>query len=275
MKNKKKLLLTLGMLSLVFILSGCGTSDITVNSTGIWERYIVFNFGRAIQALSFGSNAGIGIILFTIIIRVILFPLMQYQNKSMKKTQELQPKIKALQEKYPSKDPETKRKLQEEQQRLYDQHGVNPFAGCLPLLIQMPILMALWQSISRIPGLSAGKFLWLELGSPDPYWILPILAAIFTFISTKLSSMSQIDSNPTMKIMTYFMPLMILFMGVKLASGLSLYWVISNAFQVGQTLLINNPFKIKREREIERQQKRELERALNKAKNTKKKRVKR
>ncbi|WEG73330.1 YidC/Oxa1 family membrane protein insertase [Vagococcus intermedius] len=274
MKNKKKILLVVAMMTTLLVLTGCGTGDITAQSTGIWERYIVFNFGRAIKALSFGSNAGIGIILFTIIVRVILLPLMHYQNKSMRKTQEIQPKIKALQVKYASKDPDTKRKLQEEQQRLYNEHGVNPFAGCLPLLVQMPILMALWQSISRIQGLSSGRFLWLELGSPDPYFILPILAAIFTFISTKLSSMSQIESNPTMKMMTYFMPAMILFMGINLASGLSLYWVVSNAFQVGQTLVINNPFKIKREREAVAKQQRDLERALQKAQSPKKKRNK-
>ncbi|WP_399553649.1 YidC/Oxa1 family membrane protein insertase [uncultured Vagococcus sp.] len=273
-KNKKKILLALGLVALVLVLTGCGTGEVTADSTGVWERYIIYNFGRAIDFLSFGGSAGIGIILFTIIIRVILLPLMHYQNKSMRKTQELQPKLKELQAKYSSKDPETTRKLQEEQQKLYDANGVNPFAGCLPLLIQMPIMMALWQSISRT-GLSKGNFLWLELGKPDPIFILPVLAAIFTFASTKLSSMGQVDANPSMKIMNYAMPVMILFMGINLASGLSLYWVISNAFQVGQTLLINNPFKIKREREEEQQRKRDLERALQKAQSNKKKKAKR
>ena len=122
MKNKKKILLALSMLVLVLVLTGCGTGEVTAQSTGIWERYIVYNFGRAIQALSFG-NVGIGIILFTIVIRIILLPLMHYQNKSMRKTQELQPKLNALKAQYASKDPETQRKLQEEQQKLYDQNG--------------------------------------------------------------------------------------------------------------------------------------------------------
>ncbi|MBM9833126.1 membrane protein insertase YidC, partial [Enterococcus faecalis] len=132
------------------------------------------------KALSFG-NAGIGIILFTLIIRVILMPLMHFQTKSMRKTQELQPKLKALQQQYASKDTETQSKLKEETQRLYAENNVNPYAGCLPLLVQMPILMALWQSISRVPALQEGKFLWLQLGDRDPYFILPILAALFTF----------------------------------------------------------------------------------------------
>ena len=272
-KKQKKILLALMMIGFVLVLTGCGTGEVTASSTGIWERYIVYTFGQVIKFLSFNKNFGIGIILFTLIIRIILMPLMHYQNKSMRKTQELQPKIKALQEQYASKDPETQRKFQEEQQRLYDEHGVNPFAGCLPLLIQMPIMMALWQSISRT-GLSQGKFLWLELGLPDQFYILPILAAIFTYASTKLTSMSQTESNPTMKIMSFVMPAMILFMGIKLASGLSLYWVVSNAFQVVQTLIINNPFKLKREQEVEVQRQRDLEKALRKAQNPKKRQKK-
>ena len=117
-----------------------------------------------------------------------------------------------------------------------------------------------------------GHFLWLNLGNADPTFILPILAAIFTFASTYLSSMSQIESNASMKIMNFVMPVMILVMGVNLASGLSLYWVVSNAFQVVQTLLINNPFKIRKEREEEARRIRERERALKKAMNPKKKR---
>ncbi len=262
-----------GMFLLLFVLTACGTGKVSANSTGIWDRYIVYTFSRAIEFLSFG-NSGIGIILFTLIIRFILLPLMHFQNKSMRKTQELQPKLKALQEKYSSKDPDTQRTLKEEQQKLYDENGVNPFAGCLPLLIQMPIMMALWQSISRYPVLTEGNFLWLKLGEKDPYYILPVLAALFTFISSKLTTMSQLENNSSTKIMNYFMPVMILFMGVNLASGLSLYWVISNAFQVGQTLLINNPFKIRKEREEEEKKKRDLEKALKKAQNPKKKRNK-
>ncbi|MFV0560382.1 MAG: membrane protein insertase YidC [Enterococcus sp.] len=272
MKKYKRLLLMAGLVSLVVVLSACGTGEVNAQSTGVWNT-IVYAFAQAIEFLSFG-NIGIGIILFTLIIRLILLPLMHYQTKSMRKTQELQPKLKALQQKYSSKDPETQSKFREEQQRLYAENNVNPYAGCLPLLVQMPILMALWQAISRVPELKQGEFLWLNLGQPDPTFILPILAAIFTFASTYLSSMSQLDSNPTTKIMSFAMPVMILVMGVNLASGLSLYWVVSNAFQVVQTLLINNPFKIRKEREEIAQRERDRERALKKAQTPKKKRKK-
>ncbi len=271
MKQKKRywswLLLSFGLL---LILSGCSQGEVSAQSTGLWDRYIVYSFAVAIKALSFG-NEGIGIILFTIIVRILLFPLMHYQMKSMRGMQELQPEIKKLQEQYPGKDPESRRKLNEAQQRLYSEHNVNPLAGCLPLVVQIPIMMALWQAISRVPSLTDGTFLWLELGKKDPYYILPILAALFTYASTKLSSMSQVESNPTMKVMNWIMPLFILIMGINLASGLSLYWVVSNAFQVVQTLIINNPYKIREERALKEQKQKELERALKKAKSGKKK----
>lgn len=266
-KQWKRLLLIAGMLGLLVILTGCGTSQITENSTGIWDRYIVYNFARCISFLSIGGNHAIGIILFTILIRIVLLPLMHYQTKQMRKTQEVQPKLKELQRKYSSRDPETQRRLQEEQQRLYAEYNVNPVAGCLPLLIQMPILMALWQAMARVESLTSGRFLWMDLSQPDPYFVLPILAALFTFISSKLTSMTQIESDATMSMMNYIMPLMIFFMGMNLASGLSLYWVVSNAFQVGQTLLINNPFKIRREREEKRRHERHLQSKLYHAQN--------
>jgi len=273
-KKYKRLLLMAGLITLVFVLSACGTAPINENSSGIWDRYIVFYFAKAIKFLSINASTGIGIILFTLVIRVILLPLMHFQTKSMRKTQELQPQIKALQKKYSSKDPETQRLFREEQQRLYAENNVNPYAGCLPLLVQMPIMMALYQSISRVPELKQGSFLWLSLNRPDPYLILPILAAVFTFASTYLSSMSQLESNASLKVMNYAMPIMIFLMGMSLASGLSLYWVVSNAFQVGQTLLLNNPFKIQKEREEAARIARERERALQRAQNPKKKRVK-
>ncbi|MDY2954011.1 YidC/Oxa1 family membrane protein insertase [Enterococcus cecorum] len=264
MKKSKRMILLSSLAAMVLFLSACGTSEVSVNSTGIWDRYIVYYFAKAIEFLSFG-NTGIGIILFTLIIRLLLFPLMSMQMKSMQKVQELQPQLKALQEKYASKDIETQNKLREETSRLYSENGANPYLGCLPLVIQLPILTALWQALSRVPALQQGEFLWLHLGQKDPYYILPILAAVFTFGSMYLSSMSQVQSNPSMKIMTYFMPLMILGMGVNLASGVALYWAVSNAFQVVQTLLINNPFKIKKEREEKLRAERAKKRALQKA----------
>ena len=275
MKKRKRLLLLVGMLGLTVILAACGTGPISSDSTGFWDRYIIYNFSQVIIWLSnlFGGNYGIGIIAFTLIIRIILLPLTYYQTKSSRKMTDVQPQLKALQEQYSSKDAETKEKLQAETSKLYEEAGVNPAAGCLPLLIQMPVLIALYQSISRTEALSTGDFLWVNLGTPDPYFILPILAALLTLATSKLSSMSQVGANPTTAIMTYMMPIMILFISISLPSAVSLYFVVSNGFSVIQTLLFNNPFKIKKERQekedAQRKREKDRQRALRLAQKTK------
>lgn len=268
MKKTRRMLTLLCIVGLVFILSGCSTTTVTQNSSGVWDHYIIWSFVQAIVYLSklFGNSYGLGIISFTIIIRVILLPLMFYQMKSMRKTTELQPQLKALQSKYSTKDSETQSKLREEQQKLYAEAGVNPVAGCLPMVIQMPILIALYQAILRSDVLKTGTFLWMKLGDKDPYFVLPILAAIFTFLTSKLSVMSQPEQNGMTTAMTYGMPIFILITAISLPSALSLYWVIGNAFSAGQTLLINNPFKINREREEKKKVEKDKKRAIEKAK---------
>lgn len=278
LKNRKRLLLLLGTVMLAVVLSGCSgsTAPITSESTGFWDHYIIWNFSRVIIWLSevFGNNYGVGIIVFTLIIRIILLPVMQMQTKSTRKMAEIQPQLKELQEKYSTKDVETQQKLREEQQKLYSENGANPMMGCLPMLLQMPLLIALYQSISRTEVIKAGHFLWVNLGEKDPYYILPILAAILTFATSKLTMMGQSQSNGMTGAMTYMMPALILFMAISLPSALSLYWVVGNAFSVGQTMLLNNPFKIKREREAKEQAKKDREKALKKAQSPNKKRSK-
>ncbi|KRL01661.1 membrane protein insertase YidC [Liquorilactobacillus capillatus] len=268
MKKARRVGLLLSLGVMVFILAGCGRSTVTQSSSGLWDHYVIWNFIQAIQFLSkiFGNSYGLGIIIFTVIVRIILLPLMFYQTKSMRKTTELQPKLKVLQQKYSAKDSETQGKLREEQQKLYAEAGVNPVAGCLPILVQMPILLALYQAILRSQVLKTGSFLWMQLGDRDPYFILPILAAIFTFATSKLSVMSQPEQNVMTAAMTYGMPAIILFSAITLPSALSLYWVITNAFSVGQTMLLNNPFKINKEREEKQQAEKAKKRALEKAK---------
>lgn len=161
----------------------------------------------------------------------------------------VQPMLKELQTKYASKDNETKQKLQQETMRLYQEHNINPMMGCLPLIIQMPILIGFYQAISRTAEIKSDTFLWMTLGNPDPFYILPIIAALTTFLSSKISMMGQTQQNRAMSMMIYLMPVMILFMGITLPSALALYWIIGNIFTVFQTLLINNPFKNKREQE--------------------------
>ncbi|MFC6289718.1 membrane protein insertase YidC [Levilactobacillus angrenensis] len=267
MKKYKRTLLMLGIVSLVFILSACSNKPITNQSTGIWDGLIVLNFSRAIIWLAnlFGGSYGVGIIVFTIIIRVILMPLMIFQTRSMRKTQEVQPQLKALQKKYSSKDRETMAKLQSEQQKLYSEAGINPLMGCLPALVQLPIIWALYQAIWRTAVLRSGTFLWLQLGHKDPYFILPILAALATFASSWLTTKSAPETNSMNTMMVVGMPVVVFFTALNVPSSLSLYWTISYIFQVGQTLLIQNPWKIQAERDEKQKEKAKHDRAVKKA----------
>ncbi len=243
---KRKIKLTgLGLVAIT-LLAACGRGEVTASSTNAWEQ-IVFFFAKAIQWLSIGGSTGLGIILFTIILRVLMMPLYNIQIKSGQKMQELQPQLRELQAKYPGAD--NRVQLAEASQVLYKEYGVNPYASLVPLLIQMPILLALFQALTRVSFLKTGIFLWVELSHTDPYFILPILAAVFTFLSSWLTNKAAPEKNFAMTLMTYVMPLIILVTGFSFASGVVLYWAVSNAFQVFQIMLLNNPFKIIEERQ--------------------------
>ena len=203
-----------------------------------------------------------GIIIFTIIIRIIILPVMYWQTKSTIAMQELQPELKKLQQKYSSRDRETMQKLQMETQKLYRDAGVHPMASMLPLLIQLPVMWALYQAIWRTNILRHGSFLWLQLGKTDPYYVLPILAAVFTFISSWLAMAGMPERSSMTTVMTWGMPIMIFFMSLGFPAAITLYWVVTNAFQVVQTLLIQNPFKLRREREDRKRAKRRRQNRL-------------
>lgn len=245
---RKKLLITLALVGLVLVLSGCGNvkEPITADSTGWWDKYFVYQMSRVIEyfATLFKSNYGLAIVVVTIIIRAILLPLNVKQLKSSRAMQEVQPKLKEIQKKYSSKDANTQQKLQQETMMLFKENGVNPLAGCLPIIVQMPILFAIYQAIMRTSEIGKHNFLWFQLGSPD--YILPIIAGAATFLQQKLMMAgSAAGDNPQMKVMLYVMPLMITVMAFFFPSALALYWVVGNVFMVAQTLLINNPFKKK------------------------------
>ena len=244
MKNRKFLWIVLLVVSL-FLLSGCTeiNEPITAESEGIWNSYFVYplswlivKFAELIQSPAW--NYGVSIILVTILIRIILLPLMIKQMKSTKAMQEIQPQIQALKEKYSPKDQKTQQKLNQETMLLFQKNNINPMAGCLPILIQMPILIAFYHAIMRTSEISQHTFLWFDLGARDPYFILPVLAALGTFVQQKIVMRGQPD-NPQMKIMLYVMPIMILVFAVSLPSALSLYWVVGNIFSIVQSIFIH------------------------------------
>lgn len=174
------------------------------------------------------ANYGVAIIILTLVIKIVLYPLTVKQIQSLKGMQEIQPKVKALQEKYKG-NPE---KMNKELAALYKEYNVNPLAGCLPLLIQMPFLIAIFFAIRDYQYLQQPNFLWIkDLAHPDPWYILPALSALTTFIQTKQTT---IDANQQNKMMMYFMPLFIGYISLSFPSGLVLYWVVSNIVQIVQ-----------------------------------------
>ncbi|MFC4387779.1 YidC family membrane integrase SpoIIIJ [Gracilibacillus marinus] len=252
---RKKLLLLTGLLGVVLLLSGCTEidQDITAESEGIWNSFFVWPLSRLIVMVAefFQADYGYGlaIVLVTILIRLILLPLNIKQVKSSRAMQEIQPELQKLREKYSSKDQQTQQKLQQETMQLFQKHGANPLAGCLPIIVQMPILLAFYHAISRTSELDGHHFLWFQLDNPDPYYILPVLTAAFTFLQQKLmmSGMPKSD-NPMMaqmSMMLYIMPIMIGVFAIFFPAALALYWVVGNIFMILQTLLVTNPLRNK------------------------------
>ena len=246
---RKRLFFVIVLIVLVGLLSGCSqyNQPINANSTGIWNEWFVWPLSQFITYIAnlFGGSYGISIIICTILVRLVLLPLMIKQTKGSLNMQLVQPEIKKLKEKYSSKDQETQKKLQQETMKLFQQHNVNPLAGCLPLVIQMPILIAFYHAIYRTHEIREHVFLWFKLGQHDPYYILPILAAITTFISQKITMGASGNANPQLAIMTYIMPIMILFLAVRFPAALALYWVVGNIFMIFQTYFVIAPMRKK------------------------------
>ncbi len=197
----------------------------------------------------FVGNYGITLIIVTFIIKFAMYPLYAAQVKSTSKMSKLSPKIKELQNKYKD-DKET---LNIKMKELYKQENFNPMSGCLPILIQMPIIMGLFallrNPIRYIPNENMlfavhEQFLWMpDLSQPDR-WVLPILAGIATFISFSLtqkqnSSPEQAQMAPMMKSMRYIFPVMIVWMGRSFPAGLAIYWFLSQFIQIFFNLHLN------------------------------------
>ena len=199
----------------------------------------------------FINDYGITIIVFTIIVKLCIYPLYIKQTKSMAKMSEVQPKMQALQRKY-ANDKET---LNIKMAELYKEEKFNPMGGCLPMLIQMPIIMGLF-ALLRTPMSYITddnmifafheSFLWIEdLSQPDP-WILPIIAGVGTFLSFSMNQ-SSTANNPAaqqtagmMKMMKFIFPIMILWMARAFPSGLALYWAVSQIIQIFFNLHLNS-----------------------------------
>ena len=214
-------------------------------------------FGIALKAI-YGviGNYGLSIIVFTIIVKMILMPLTIKQTKSTFAMSEINPKIKEIQAKYKNK-PE---KQNEEISKLYKESDINPLSGCLPILIQMPVLMGLFYVFkdpvthgvfaNKAAMMAAnGNFLWIKaLSKPD--YILAIFSGVSAYLMQKIMTPQDQQQGP-MKMMTWLMAGMSLYWGFIFPAALALYWGISNIFSVFQYYIITRPLKAKLAQEKE------------------------
>ena len=192
------------------------------------------------------SNYGWAIVLLTFLVRLVLFPLTHKSTVSMKKMQALNPQIQAIRSKYKPKlkdrkgrpNAEAQRKMNEEIMGLYKKEGVNPAGGCLPLLLQMPVLFAFYSLLSATVELRGAPWiLWIkDLSAPDPIWVLPIVMGASQYLQQK---MMPSTGDPTQRRIMMLMPAFFTVLFIGFPSGLVLYWLASNLFTIAQTALTN------------------------------------
>lgn len=208
------------------------------------------------QNIGFPSYA-LAIVILGVIVRILLLPLSIMQMKSTIGMSEIQPEIRELQTKYGN----NREKLSEEMGKLYKEYDVRPAAGCLPLLIQMPILYALFRAMREYNFSENASFFWIEsLNNTDALYIMPILLAVVMFLQQKLSMPkgSEMANNPSMKVMLYFMPVMMGFFALQFPTGLCLYWITTSAIMIFQQMFMNRlRAKEMEERKVEREKRRE------------------
>jgi YidC/Oxa1 family membrane protein insertase len=212
-----------------------------VQDYGFWEfiaKPLVFCL---LWIHSYIGNFGWSIILLTVIVNVVLFPLRLKQQISMLKMQKIQPQMRRLQDQYKklkANDPR-RTQVQTEMMGLYKEHGVNPMGGCLPLLLQMPLLLGFYSALAySIELRRAPWMLWIrDLSQPDPYYVIPILMAVAMIVQQKLTPTTNVD--PAQARMMMLMPIVMTFMFLLVSSGLALYWFTGSLIGIGQQIFIN------------------------------------
>ncbi len=210
----------------------------------IWNQYVHLLVGVLDGLASLFHNAGLAIVGFTIIVKTLMLPLTVQSIRSSKAMQELQPKIKELQKKHGN----DRQRLSQETMSLYQQHRVNPMAGCLPMVIQIPIFLGLYNAITTLSNSGAGlwsqPFLWIpSLAHPDPIHLLPIVAGIFQFVQTQMmrpanQPKSTDPQQAMMNSVMNVMPLTVVFFGWGFAAGPVIYWATQSIYSVAQQWFI-------------------------------------
>jgi YidC/Oxa1 family membrane protein insertase len=205
-------------------------------------RWFVVPLHNALKWVhGYADNWGWSIIILTVIINIVMFPLRHKSVVSMRKMQELQPEVKAIQERYKNlkmSDP-ARSKQNTELMNLYRERGVNPASGCVPMLLTFPVLIAFYSMLSVAIELRGAPFvLWIkDLSAYDPLYITPLLMGATQFVQTKMTP--QTGADPVQQKMMLFMPIMFTGMFLWMPSGLVLYWTASNIWTIGQQVLTN------------------------------------
>jgi YidC/Oxa1 family membrane protein insertase len=263
MKTKRSSFIIVAMLALTtLLLSACSSQASNGNKNGFFNNYFVEPFSTFIHYLAelFNGNYGLSIILVTLIIRLALMPLMlrQYKNQmAMKEKMDvLKPEMDVIQAKMKTeKDPKKKQELQAEMMGLYKKHGVNPLnMGCLPLLIQMPILTGFYYAIRGSEEIKTHEFLWFSLGNPDI--IITIIAGVIYYFQFKVSQSNMPSAQQDqMKYMGLLSPLMIVMFSFNAPAALPLYWVVGGTFLIVQTMISKSLYQTKKTPTVQVKQK--------------------
>ncbi|WP_144547161.1 membrane protein insertase YidC [Bacillus sp. X1(2014)] len=264
MKNKQSSFIIVTLLALTtLLLSACSSqAQNGNNNSGFFHTYFVEPFSTFIHYLAelFNGNYGLSIILVTLIIRLALMPLMlrQYKNQmAMKEKMDvLKPEMDVIQTKMKTeKDPKKKQELQAEMMGLYKKHGVNPLnMGCLPLLIQMPILTGFYYAIRGSEEIKTHEFLWFSLGNPDI--IITIIAGVIYYFQFKVSQSNMPSAQADqMKYMGLLSPLMIVMFSFNAPAALPLYWVVGGTFLIIQTMISKSLYQTNKTPKVQVKQK--------------------
>lgn len=226
---------------------------------GLWTSifvkplaYIIIFFGKIT------GKFGLGLIITSLLIRLILFPLTKKSTVQTEKMKEIQPELNRLEKKYANKDQNDREVMMaksQEMMMIYKKYGISPVSGCLPALLQLPLLMAFLDAINRTPAIFEENFLGFHLGTTPRigigngnwlYIILTVLVAVTTFYSiakAQNSSTGNEDMAKQTKMMMNMMTIMIIVMSIFMSSALNIYWIVSNGFTLIQNYLVKRSMK--------------------------------
>lgn len=237
----KKLQLSLLLISTTILLAGCQSVE---NQEGFFYSTFVKPMNWALDTLgnAFDGSYGLAIIAITLIIRLVLLPFMLKSYKSQSemkvKMDKVRPQMNDIQARMKqAKTQEEKLAIQQEMMALYKEHNLNPLnMGCLPMLIQMPVVMGLYFAIRYSTEIKTHSFLWFDLGSTDI--IMTAIAGIIYFIQAKVSLLTVPEEQKAqMKLMIYISPIMIVIISLSSMAALPLYWAVGGAFLIVQTFI--------------------------------------